>query len=56
MNIAEEFEDTKRINRICKSKDRQHNGKRTKKNDIKTVHRKLKMEYNINCNNHYIFK
>jgi hypothetical protein len=44
MNIAEEFEDTKRVNRIRKSKDRQHNGKRTKKNDIKTLHRKLKMK------------
>jgi hypothetical protein len=47
--LKEEFEDTKRVIRICKSKkDRQHNGQKKKdkrtNNDIQDIHIKLKME------------
>jgi len=45
----EEFEDTKEVIRIRKSKNRQRNGqtktdKRTKKTDLQDVHIKLKIE------------
>ena len=46
--VQEEFEDTKWVIRIRKSKDRQHNGQ-TKKdkmtnNDLQNIHTKLKIE------------
>jgi len=44
----EEFEDTKGVIRIRKSKDRQHNGQKKKdkrtNNDIQNIHIKLKIE------------
>jgi hypothetical protein len=42
----EEFEDTKRVIRIRKSKDRQHNGQKRKKtnNNLQNIHIKLKIE------------
>jgi hypothetical protein len=44
----EEFEDTKRIIRICKSKDRQHNDQMKKDKrtnvDLHNIHIKLKIE------------
>ena len=44
----EEFEDTKAVIRIRKSKDRQHNNKKKKdkrtNNDLQNKHIKLKME------------
>ena len=45
----EEFDDTKVITRICKSKNnRQHNGQKKKdkrtNNDLQNIHRKLKIE------------
>jgi len=45
--MKEEFEDTKEIIRIRKSKkDRQHNGQTKKEQTMiyKTIHRKLKIE------------
>jgi hypothetical protein len=46
--LEEEFEDTKRVIRIRKSKNRQHNGqKKTDKktnNDLQNIHIKLKSE------------
>ena len=47
--IKEEFEDTKEIIRIRKSKkDRQHNGRKKKdkmiNNDLQNIHIKLKIE------------
>ena len=47
--IQEEFEDTKGVIRICKSKkDRQHNGQQKKykrtDNDLQNIHIKLKIE------------
>jgi hypothetical protein len=40
------LEDTKVVIRICKSKDRQHNGKKTSKTMIyKTLHRKLVIKH-----------
>jgi hypothetical protein len=45
----QEFEDTKGIIRIHKSKDRQHNGQRKKykrtNNDLQNIHIKLKIEW-----------
>ena len=44
----EEFEDTKGVFRIYKSKDRQHNGQKYKgertNNDLQNIHIKLKIE------------
>ena len=44
----EEFEDTKGVIRIRKSKDRQHNGQKKKYkrtyNDLQNIHIKLKIE------------
>ena len=45
----EEFEDTKEVIRICKSKkDRQHNGQKKKdkmtNSDLQNIHIKLKIE------------
>ena len=44
----EEFEDTKGVIRIRKSKDRHHNGQKNKtkgtNNDLQTLHIKLKIE------------
>ena len=44
--IQEEFEDTKGVIRICKSKkDRQHNGQQKgQKNNLQNIHIKLKIE------------
>jgi hypothetical protein len=46
--IAEEFEDTKWVIRIRKSKDRQHNGQKKKdkrtNSDLQNIHIKLKIE------------
>jgi len=46
--LQEEFEDTKGIIRIRKSKYRQHNGKKKKykrtNNDLQNIHIKLKIE------------
>jgi hypothetical protein len=43
----EEFEDTKEVIRICKSKNRQHNGQKKKdkrtNNDLQNIHIKLKI-------------
>ena len=47
--VKEKFEDTKRVIRICKSKeDRQHNGQKSKqtKEKHKTLHSKQKIEQN----------
>ena len=45
-NSQERFEDTKGVIRICKSKDRQHNGQKKKGQTTiyKTLHKKLKIE------------
>jgi len=44
----EEFEDTKAVIRIRKSKDRQHNGQKKKdkrtNNDLQNIHMKLEIE------------
>ena len=40
----EEFEDTKEIIRIRKSKDRQHNGQKKNNSDLQNIHIKLKIE------------
>jgi hypothetical protein len=44
----EEFEDTKVVIRIRKSKDRQHNGQKKKdkrtNNDLQNIHMKLEIE------------
>ena len=44
----EEFQDTKGVIRIRKSKDRQHNGQKKKykrtNNDLQSIHIKLKIE------------
>jgi hypothetical protein len=49
----EEFEDTKGVIRIPKSKNRQHNGqkKQYKKtnSDLQNIHIKLKIEYELKC-------
>ena len=37
--VQEEFEDTKGVIRICKSKDRQHNGKKDKQRSTKHTHK-----------------
>ena len=46
--IWEEFEDTKEVIRIRKSKDRQHNGPKKKdnwtNNDLENTQKKLKIE------------
>jgi len=46
--VTEEFEDTKGLIRICKSKDRQHNGQKKKykrtNNNLQNIHIKLKIE------------
>jgi hypothetical protein len=46
--IVEEFEDTKVVIRIRKSKDRQHNGQKKKNkrtnNDLQNIHMKLEIE------------
>ena len=46
---VKQFEDTKGIIRIHKSKDRQHNGQKKKdkrtNNDLQNIHIKLKIEY-----------
>jgi hypothetical protein len=47
MSEGEEFEDTKGVIRICKSKDRQHKRKKRDKrtnNDLQNIHIKLKTE------------
>ena len=47
MYEGEEFEDTKGVIRICKSKDRQHKRKKRDKrtnNDLQNIHIKLKTE------------
>jgi len=45
---VEEFEDTKKVVRIRKSKDRQHNGQKKKdkktNKDLQNIHIKLKIE------------
>jgi hypothetical protein len=47
-DYKKELEDTKGVIRICKSKDRQHNGQKEKdkgtNNDLQNVHMKLKIE------------
>jgi hypothetical protein len=45
--LKEEFEDTKGVIRIRKSKDRQHNGQKEKRtnNDLQSIHIKLKIEF-----------
>jgi hypothetical protein len=43
--MEEEFEDTKCVIRICKSKkDRQHNGQKKTNSDLQSIHIKLKIE------------
>jgi len=46
--ISEEFKDTKRVIRICISKNRQHNDQTKKynrtKNDLQNIHIQLKIE------------
>ena len=46
--VTEEFEDTKGLIRICKSKDRQHNGQKKKykrtNNNLQNINIKLKIE------------
>jgi len=46
--MQEEFEDTKGVIRIRKSKNRQHNGQKKKykrtNNDLQNIHIKLKIE------------
>ena len=46
MDAQERFEDTKAVIRICKSKDKQHNGQNNKGQTTiyKTLHKKLKIE------------
>ena len=48
MYEGEEFEDTKGVIRICKSKDRQHNDQKKGQNDkqkiSKALHKKIKIE------------
>ena len=46
-HLKEEFEDTKGVIRICKLKDRQHNGQKKKNKrtniDLQNIHIKLKI-------------
>ena len=44
--LEAEFEDTKGVNRICKSKDLQHNGQKEQTTIDKTLHRKLNIVQN----------